>query len=202
MEILVLNGQGLRGMGELKALDKKKAQILVQSVEKSEKKYSIDLFLGCPKKEYFEEVCRTSVELGVEAIGVFKAQHGMWPYRPYPRLQKILQNSLLQSNNSFLPRVHSIPDIFSHLSHYPFPLFLMSVQRSPRPKDTPLLEGAVPSRLGIIVGPEGGFTSTEEDAFLNLKLCRSLHLPTPILRTVTAVPAGLGHLYALLDQLS
>ncbi len=194
-ETLVLDGNGLIGKGRLKAISKRNAEIEVESVEKHERQYIVDLFLGCPKKEYFEEVCRCAVELGIDKVWVFESQNSPWFYQPYDRLEKILKNSLLQSNNPFLPKVKEVQDIFLELNNYTSPLFLMSPNKFKKPffaKENGL------NRFGFIVGPEGGFTTEEERLFLDLEQCSDLFLPTPILKTVTAVPAGFGHLCSLL----
>jgi RsmE family RNA methyltransferase len=49
-------------------------------------------------------------------------------------------------------------------------------------------------RTLIVIGPEGGFSPEESQTLLELKNGRALHLPTPILRTQTALIASVGYI--------
>ena len=53
--------------------------------------------------------------------------------------------------------------------------------------------------LFCVIGPEGGIAPQEWAALKAVASSRCLALPTPILRTPTAVAACYGHLLALKD---
>ena len=46
----------------------------------------------------------------------------------------------------------------------------------------------------ILIGPEGGFSASEEARIMDLPNAFSIHLPTPILRAPTAVASSIGYL--------
>ena len=195
-EIAVLNGNGEVGKAKLIKLDKKMANVVIKSVKTHKRQYHVNLFLGCPKREYLGEVFRITTELGIARVYVFECQHSPYMYRPSPHFKRILQNALLQSNNPFFPEIHVIKDIAGSLKDHTYPLFFTVPGRSKK-MHIPF-ERASLGHLGFIVGPEGGFSVEEEELFLSLKSCYALSLSTSILRTVTSVSACFGHLYSFL----
>ncbi len=194
--VFVLNGKGAIGMAKLIRLDKKNANVIVESIKNHRRQYHIDLFLGCPKKEYLAEIFRIATQLGIENIYIFEGQHSSYMYRSSSHFDRIVKSALLQSNGPFFPEICVVQDIFTSLNEYSYPLFFMTAHKS--------VKAAAPSqmaslnRIGFVVGPEGGFSIDEEKFFFNLKGCSALSLSTPILKTVTAVPVGFGYLYSLL----
>jgi RsmE family RNA methyltransferase len=46
----------------------------------------------------------------------------------------------------------------------------------------------------IIIGPEGGFSSSERELILSLKHVVSHYLPVNILRASTALPVSVGYI--------
>ena len=195
-EIIVLNGNGVVGKARLVKLDKKIANVVIESVKTHKRQYHVSLFLGCPKREYLGEIFRVATELGIERVYVFKCQYSPYMYRPSLHFDRILQNALLQSNNPFFPEVHVIKDISASLKDHTYPLFFTIPNRLE--KTNIPFERASLGHLGFIVGPEGGFSIDEEEFFLSLKSCHALSLSTPILKTVTSVSTCFGHLYSFL----
>lgn len=189
-EILLLNGSGKKGLSKISKIEKKKIYLKCIEIKEEMSKSKISLLLGAPKKEAFEDILKRSTEIGVEKIYFFQSEYSQFKIKSLERINKILEGSMEQSNNPFLPElielknIEETVDISEKYSHK----VLLSVANCESnfalsTSDTVLMA----------VGPEGGFSTDEENFFLNCGF-KQLNLPTPILRAITAVPVALGYL--------
>ena len=138
----------------------------------------------------FEIVLRKACELGVhEIVPVLsdrtEVQHWtneLWNKR-MDRFQRIFVESCKQAKNPFIPRL-GLPVKFEEL---PERALLHSVYGSLRTdRKKPFSMDSV-SNIACVVGPEGGFSASEEE-FLSRVSC-GIHLPTYVMRVETAVVA-------------
>lgn len=138
----------------------------------------------------FEDILRKACELGIQNIFPVLSERteksfwrkDLWNKRQ-ERFRRILQESCKQAKNPFLPKLHliaSLNDLPTLNVGHCFFGSLESAQTSfPDLKNEPA--------VACIVGPEGGF-STSEESFLT-SFATPLHLPTCVLRAETAVVA-------------
>jgi 16S rRNA (uracil1498-N3)-methyltransferase len=135
------------------------------------------------------------VEVGFQRIYLIRSQYSQSKVPDEDRLKSILVSALEQSNSAFLPEImtSSWKDLPS--AEYEEILLLDSQTHvAMAPSFEPL--GA---KL-LIVGPEGGFSLDELSVLHRLPHLKIINLPTPILRTPTAVAVGAGIiLSSLLD---
>ncbi len=136
----------------------------------------------------FEIILRKCCELGVNTLYTILGERSerkqwskaLWNKRG-DRFQKILIESCKQSKNPYLPMI-SQPVTLQELDFknlgYCFHGSLKENFNNKNPK-----EGG--NTYSAIVGPEGGFSDSEEE-FLNT-FSSSIHLPTYVLRVETAV---------------
>lgn len=193
-EILLLNGAGLRVKTKVTSVSKK--EVLLTNLEHSvaERPFQMDLALGIPKKEALELSLKQAVELGFSKIFLVRSQYSQTKLPEADRIMSLLISALEQSNSSYLPEIHPLSWNEIPTSDYN-EILLMDSQH-----ETKKTHGQKMAAALLIVGPEGGF-SPEESAFLHqLPKIRIVNLPTPILRTPTAVATGAGILLgSLLD---
>lgn len=181
-EVLVLNGRGLTARARVQTIKKKTIELEILSRETEAKETGIELAIGLPKKELFEDICRMAIELGIKKIYAVKCEYSQWKYQTSERLEKIMISACLQSNNPWLPEIESIESVEN----------LLKLKKKIIPMD--IIMGKTPQNIIVdetvlLVGPEAGFSEEERASFEGLEI---ISLRGPILRATTAVPTGIG----------
>ena len=193
-EILVLNGAGLRVVTSVMSIGKKQVELKVQYFEQLERKHSLSLAIGLPKKDAFEDILKMSVELGIVNIYPLTTNFSQYLYEPSDRIQRIIESAMIQSNNCYFPVIHPQVTLENFVNNYNNPLyFLNSIEEKTS------LSAIKNGQSCFLIGPEAGFTKDEIKLLRSHKNISEIHLPTPILRAPTAVAAAAGF---LLNQLS
>lgn len=147
------------------------------------------LWIGLPKKDAWETVLRQATEMGVTDIFPLKTAFSQVDKIANPaRVQLLLAEAAEQSERLDIPTLHDIQ-----------PLSILQTELH-----TPLMwaferHGAVSSPKtaiapALLVGPEGGFSASEVEMLLACPHIVPMSLGTTILRTDTAVVAGLSRI--------
>lgn len=186
-EILLLNGQGLGVKTKVTSLSKRELGLTKIENYDYSRKLTMDLALGIPKKEALELSLKQAVELGFRKIYLIRSQYSQTKLPEADRLESLLISALEQSNAGFMPEL--IPCNWADIPTQDYAEILMLDSQSKSAGSEALK--STDKRL-LVVGPEGGF-SPEETTFIHQwPKVRVINLPTPILRTPTAVAAGAG----------
>lgn len=194
-EILLLNGKGLTIKTVVSSISKK--ELLLKKLISTEVKrnYLMDLALGIPKKEALELSLKQAAELGFRKIYLIRSKYSQIRIPEESRIESLLVSAVEQSNSAFVPEVILTEWNKLPCEDYGQILMLDSQNKSSNPE----IEMKSDVRL-LIVGPEAGFSDEELALLHNLPRVTVLNLPTPILRTPTAVATGAGIiLKSLLD---
>lgn len=185
-ELLLLNGKGYSVITNVTEVTKK-SLILSRVTEQTEVRKSVmDVVIGIPKKEALELCLKQAVELGFRKIYLVRSAYSQTKVPEAERINSLLISALEQSNSHFLPHV-------SEASWEELPwndygtVILLDSQEGKAGKST-----QASSLNLLIIGPEGGFSPTELLLIREKKNVESILLPTPILRTPTALAAGAG----------
>lgn len=186
--LLLLDGKGLQVETIVESIHKKEIRLKYQRHTVSTRNYQFDLALGMPKREALELCLKEATELGLRKIFLIKSEYSQMRFPETERMNKILVSALEQSNAPFLPEI-----IEADWETVPWNDFnevvLLDSQTSGRPtKETP---PSFAPRL-LVVGPEGGFSPLELTYLHGLERVKIVNLPTPLLRTPTAVATGVG----------
>ena len=191
-EVLLLDGEGKKGLGRILECSKKRISIECEKtwIEKQSDK-SIVLGIGQLKKDAMDSVFRMAPELGVSEIIVLNTERSQqYPLRK-DRINKVLISGMEQSNCGHLPRVRfgSLENLVKEDcdSVFVFHLEESDAQASPQ-----LVSG---SNL-VLIGPEGGFSEQDMDLIGNMTKVQRLHINTPIMRAPTAFACAVGYLKA------
>jgi 16S rRNA (uracil1498-N3)-methyltransferase len=185
-ELLLLNGKGLQVKTVIIDVAKKSLRLKKISEVKSVTQFEFDLILVVPKKEALELSLKQAVELGFSRITLVRGQYSQTKVPEADRLQSLLVSALEQSNSAFLPEIMELKWEQILWNDYGTVLHLDS--QTEKSAAARKLKG----KTALVVGPEGGFSPEELTFLRNLPNAEALHLPTPILRTPTAVAAGAG----------
>lgn len=185
-ELLLLNGKGLSIRTVVEEASKKTLRLKKLSESISQRDLVYDLAVGIPKKEALELSLKQAVELGFRRIFLVRGQYSQTKIPDRERVDAVLVSALEQSNCSFLPEV--VEADWESLPWNDYGTVLLLDSQNEKSEST-LKKSSVNL---LVVGPEGGF-SPDELRFLRMRPgVESILLPTPILRTPTAVAAGAG----------
>lgn len=187
-ELLLLNGMGLEVRTFVESISKRELRLKFVSSSEKQRAFHFDLALAMPKREALELCLKQATELGFRKIYLIRSDYSQMKMPEVDRMEKLLVSALEQSNATYLPEL-----IEANWEKIPFQEYaeaiLMDSQTKIQTKTA--IHDETASRL-LIVGPEGGF-SPRELAFLHSKeAVKVVNLPTPILRTPTALAAGAG----------
>lgn len=186
--LLLLDGQGLCVETVVETISKKELKLRLVKQFKMPRSYTFDLVLGLPKKEAFELCIKEVTELGFRRVYLVRTDYSQIKVPELERIEKLLVSALEQSNAPYLPEISEsvLEDI--PWNNYAEVLLLDSQTKASPP---PFLTEPLASRL-LVVGPEGGFSPSELQYFHAKSTLKVINLPTPILRTPTAVATGAG----------
>lgn len=188
-KLLLLNGQGLQIETIVESVSKKSMKLKKLTSQLVKRSFEFDLILGVPKREALELCLKEATELGFRKIHLVKSDYSQIRAPENERLIKLLISAVEQSNAPFIPEIISCSLEKVFWEDYPEIIVFDSQSLSSQTRQTPGL-----LKKALVVGPEGGF-SPDEKAYLQEKShLKAIHLPTPILRTPTAVAAGMGYM--------
>lgn len=172
-------------------------------VEKLKKRdFEISMFISSLKGKKLDLSLKHIVEIGVDQINIVNAEHSVAKIDmdnltfKNERFSKLIDEALKQSGNTQSPSINFYGNFFS-IPYSP------SVNYYVAHNDGLLLScgddiSSYSKKIGILVGPEGCFSSSEIAFFkkLNFKFVR---FNTPILRAETAIIYSLVHFKLLLE---
>jgi 16S rRNA (uracil1498-N3)-methyltransferase len=184
--ILALSGNGESREYIVSQIDKKSLIIKSTSpIQTHKRKHQINLAIACVKKEALDLSVRMATELGYNSITILETEHSQNYKINIDRINTIIESSMEQSNSSFRPLLKF--DTFDNFIKENKKIIYLSMKNTNH-KTVDNFEN-----YSILIGPEAGFT-TEEDQLVcqNIETV-SINLNTNILRAQTAVAAGLGY---------
>lgn len=168
-------------------------KILTAESDFGEIKGSIVLFQGLPKGDKMEWIIQKAVELGVTTIIPVAMEHSVVKMDEkkaagkVQRWQTISMNAAKQSKRSIIPEIHSVMN-FQDAIEYSKTLDHVCLpyenEQGVIGTDHFLKEISISQKIGIFIGPEGGFSKKELDQLP--EFIRKISLGHRILRTETA----------------
>jgi len=175
-------------------------QILSREASGTEPSVQVYLFQGLPKSDKLEHIIQKSVELGVFRIIPVETSRSVVKYDPkklkgkQERWQKISESAAKQSRRGIIPEVDPVTSFPEALRKArDLDLVLIPYENYKDMKATKdILQNIRPGmRIGIFVGPEGGFDAAEVEKACSEKDAggagaQQISLGARILRTETA----------------
>lgn len=186
-ELLLLNGAGLKIQTKVEAISKRELHLTFLNEEIVTRPYQFSLALGMPKREALELSLKQATELGFKDIFLIRSEYSQMRFPEAERLQNLLVSALEQSNGAYLPKV-----IEAKWETLPWEEFSHVVMMDSQNKKCEKLNLSSDGNELLIVGPEGGFSGGEIEFLHQRPNLKIVNLPTPILRTPTALATGTG----------
>ena len=160
-KVAVADGRGGEGLAQITSLRKGSVELQIQEVFKNDKEQARHIILYCSvlKKENFELVVQKATEVGVKEIFPIITERTIKFNIKMDRLQKIVKEAAEQSGRAIVPKLYEpirFADAVSHAKQNETNWFFDS-SGLPVKKET----ASPKNRLGIFIGPEGGWTEEE-----------------------------------------
>lgn len=187
-ELLLLNGSGLYVETKVEKISKKELNLKLIRHFTKDRSFLFDLALAMPKREALELCLKEATELGFRNIFLVRSDYSQMRMPEMDRIEKLIVSALEQSNAPYLPQV-----LEANWESIPWLNYSEALLMDSQSKIESKSEFTSPNapRL-LIVGPEGGFSPRELLYLHAEEKVKVVNLPTPILRTPTAVATGAG----------
>lgn len=207
-ELLVSNGQDKDYYCKIEAIsdDEIKALILDEEFEGTELPTELYLFQGLPKSDKMELIIQKAVELGVKEIIPVATKRCVVKLddkkeaSKIKRWQAISESAAKQSRRTIIPEISSVMSFKEAINRAKeFELGIIPYENFKDMKETKEVLSKVKKgiKIGIFIGPEGGFEESEVQYALDNGI-HPISLGKRILRTETA---GLAIVSVLMFQL-
>jgi 16S rRNA (uracil1498-N3)-methyltransferase len=161
-------------------------------------RYNISCLFGVTKKEAWDDIVRAGIEMGVTSLIACRMERSQIDFVWNNRLLSIIESAMEQSNHYQFPKleVSNVGINRIDFSQYDKIIVLTSQGEALNVKQ---LELNSDQAILLIVGPEGGFSSTEIESLKYRDKVSFLSIPGPIKRTPNAVVAGISQILANLE---
>jgi 16S rRNA (uracil1498-N3)-methyltransferase len=180
----LLDGKGACAEAEITG-DKK---IIIRKLSKCpEPEVKIHLFVAAPKRNAMDQLLRQCTEAGVWSIHPVITRYSVAvPDKVSDRWRSLLQEACKQSGNLFLPELHEpcpLAQALEEIKKTKMTAFYGAVSKTG--KFSPVSA----TDVAWLVGPEGGFSETEEQEMSGCGVA-PLHIGPYIMRVETAAVCG------------
>ena len=207
-ELLISNGQDKDYYCKIETIsdDEIKALILDEEFEGTELPTELYLFQGLPKSDKMELIIQKAVELGVKEIIPVATKRCVVKLddkkeaSKIKRWQAISESAAKQSRRTIIPEISSVMSFKEAINRAKeFELGIIPYENFKDMKETKEVLAKVKKgiKIGIFIGPEGGFEESEVQYALDNGI-HPISLGKRILRTETA---GLAIVSVLMFQL-
>ncbi|MDY6794240.1 MAG: RsmE family RNA methyltransferase [Actinomycetota bacterium] len=192
-DVGVMDGAGRVGKASVTEISRDRTMIEVEGISVVEgKRPRLHLYQAIPKGKKMDRVVQSAVEMDVSSITPFHSGRSVMPGKGegarLERWRRIAVEASRVAGRAYLPEVGSPlrwEEILDNLKS--LDLTLMADEAGGY-RPTEALEGRLPGDLGMVVGPEGGFTRDERFELRDMG-ATAITLGDLILRTETAALA-------------
>jgi len=205
---ILLDGSGYEYLSEIDYIDEMYVsfKIFEKKSSETEPETRVTLYQGLPKSMKLDTVIQKTVELGVFSIIPFissrcvKIPNNGFD-RKKERLERIALEAVKQCKRAVVPEI-SNPLSFESLfeSSAKHELTLLCYEGEEKTDLKSVLEHSDAKDIGLIIGPEGGFSSSEAEKLIETG-ATPISLGKRILRTETAGMAALAMIMYEKDEM-
>jgi 16S rRNA (uracil1498-N3)-methyltransferase len=197
--VLVFNGRDGEWRARITALGRGRAALSVEAMTRPQPRPP-DLWLLAPvlKRDTLAWMVEKATELGVSRILLTTSARSAVPRANAERLAATAVEAAEQCGRLDVPALEPAVPLAARLAAWPAGRHLLVGDATgTAPAAAAVIAASGPGAWGAAVGPEGGFTPGELDAFGKLPFCRRASLGPRTLRAETAAVAAVALLQAL-----
>jgi 16S rRNA (uracil1498-N3)-methyltransferase len=189
--VVLLDGHGQCCEVELEVLHTNQAVTrVIRRWQERDAALPITLLQALPKGDKFDMILQKGTELGVSCFQPLETTHAVPNLNAnrlssrHQRWKRIVSEAARQSRRCFLPEVKPLQTLVKALTEPTNDLKLVLWERGAVPL-AKVLPQEPPTGVRLLIGPEGGFSTTEIGAIATAGF-QAVHLGPRILRTETA----------------
>jgi len=184
---IIFDGSGFEYEAEFELLTKKEVVLKVgESKAVRDSKISLHIFQSIIKKDNFELIVQKCTEIGATAFHPIISERSEKKDLNTERLQKIAKEASEQSGKGKLPEVFEPTRLENAIENFDGELLLLDFNGDRL--DPHVREDDRGGKIGILIGPEGGWSDKEKEYFKQ-KGIKAVSLGAPVLRAETAAIA-------------
>lgn len=210
-EIIICNGQGKDCYCIINSVSDSEVESVIKSIKDTDTELPVKttLFQGLPKSDKMEHIIQKAVELGVYEIVPVMMARCVVKYgdkkkeeKKLLRWQTVSESAAKQSHRGIIPKIlpfMSFEEAVVYASNMDLAVLPYENEKGMAATKDAILRLKDCHRVGVFIGPEGGFESSEV-AFANKHNILPISLGRRILRTETAGPAFLSMMMLSLED--
>jgi len=163
-KIILCDGKMNEGMAEIKEYGKDYIEVEIKEVgvNKNEPEKQVILYCSILKRENFELVVQKATEIGIKEIVPIITERTVKLDIRKDRLEKIIREAAEQSGRGTVPVLHEPIDFGKAVSETDKNSVKIFFDQSGQiDRHRKMVNQPVMSKVGIFIGPEGGWTSKE-----------------------------------------
>jgi 16S rRNA (uracil1498-N3)-methyltransferase len=180
--VIVFNGNGKEYEGYFRVLTKKEAVLFLDKEKNIENniKTRLHIFQSIIKKDNFELIIQKGTEIGVSAFHPIISERSEKKDLNIERLNKIAVEASEQSGRGSIPEIFNPKEMIESISDFKGKLFVLDFDG----KNISDIKFSN-EEVGILIGPEGGWSDEERKSFKKLKI-ETISVGNNVLRAETA----------------
>lgn len=189
-KILATNGRGIQAYISIENIYNKTYATNIQFINGLDRELKIKLGLAMGKldnRDRFEFAFEKSIELGITDFYILNTEFSQKKEYTKERMLSKAIATLKQCKRSILPNIYYLGDI-KDMQEY-IEKYNTCILTS---EDGEKIKVIQPQDTLIFIGPEGGFSKTEIDFFMNFKNMKKVNLGNRRLRSETAAILSVG----------
>jgi 16S rRNA (uracil1498-N3)-methyltransferase len=192
--LFLFNSKDGEFKGEIIAFDKKNIKIkLISKIENINKPGKISLIFSLIKSSKLDYLIQKCTEVGIKRFYPVISEKSVAKNLNIQRTEKIIKESCEQSNQLYLPAIHSVEKLEKKLKSLDKNsiVFFADINSSNK-KIEEVLKNNKNREFYLLIGPEGDFSLKERDLLNSMGNCIPISLGQNILRSETAAVVGLA----------
>jgi 16S rRNA (uracil1498-N3)-methyltransferase len=199
--LFLFNSKDGEFKGEIIAFDKKNIKVkLISKIENINKPGKISLIFSLIKSSKLDYLIQKCTEVGIKSFYPVISEKSVAKNLNIQRTEKIIKESCEQSNQLYLPAIHSVEKLEKKLKSLDKNsiVFFADINSSNK-KIEEVIKNNKNREFYLLIGPEGDFSLKERDLLNSMSNCISISLGQNILRSETAAVVGLVILNSLIN---
>ena len=192
--LFLFNSKDGEFKGEIIAFDKKNIKVkLISKIENINKPGKISLIFSLIKSSKLDYLIQKCTEVGIKSFYPVISEKSVAKNLNIQRTEKIIKESCEQSNQLYLPAIHSVEKLEKKLKSLDKNsiVFFADINSSNK-KIEEVIKNNKNREFYLLIGPEGDFSLKERDLFNSMSNCIPISLGQNILRSETAAVVGLA----------
>ena len=192
--LFLFNSKDGEFKGEIIAFDKKNIKVkLISKIENINKSGKISLIFSLIKSSKLDYLIQKCTEVGIKSFYPVISEKSVAKNLNIQRTEKIIKESCEQSNQLYLPAIHSVEKLEKKLKSLDKNsiVFFADINSSNK-KIEEVLKNNKNREFYLLIGPEGDFSLKERDLLNSMSNCIPISLGHNILRSETAAVIGLA----------